>query len=361
MPSQLSIATELALPVLLAAAGLGAGLAVRRLLVGRLARAAGATRTGRDDVLLTVLRGPVVLLGAILGLALAVSVVELPSAAARLAQRSLVVLVIALSTWTLARLAAVLMQRATARARGAVPGATLVTNLARGSVLAIGLLIILQTLGISITPIITALGVGGLAVALALQDTLANLFAGIHILATRQIRPGDFVRLESGEEGYVQDITWRNTTIRQLSNIVTIVPNAKVAGAVITNYYLPDPEMAVLVQVGVAYDSDLEQVERVTIDVGREVLREVPGGVPAFEPFIRYHTLGDSSIGFTVILRGREVVDQHLLRHEFIKRLHARYRAEGIEIPFPQRTLHVRAEGIRAPDPNGWTGGSPSR
>lgn len=333
MLSQLAgVAAELALPALLVVAGLGAGLALRRVLLRRLTR----------GVFAPVLGAPVVLLGAIVGLYLAVSVVDLPSELARLALRTLVVLVIVLLSWTVARLAAVLVQRASARAGGVLPGATLVPNVVRVSVLAVGLLVILQTLGISITPIITALGVGGLAVALALQDTLANLFAGIHLLVTRQVRPGDFVRLESGEEGYVQDITWRNTTIRQLPNNVTIVPNAKLASAVITNYYMPDPELAVLVEVGVGYGSDLEHVERVTIAVARDVLREVPGGVPAFEPFIRYHTLGDSAVSFTVILRGREVVDQYLLRHEFIKRLHARYRAEGIEIPFPQRTVHVR-------------------
>jgi small-conductance mechanosensitive channel len=91
----------------------------------------------------------------------------------------------------------------------------------------------------------------------------------------------------------------------------------------------------------VSYDSDLGHVERVTIEVGREVLREVPGGVAEFQPFIRYNAFAESSIQFTVILRAREVVDQYLLRHEFIKRLHARYRAEGIEIPFPQRTVHL--------------------
>jgi small-conductance mechanosensitive channel len=101
--------------------------------------------------------------------------------------------------------------------------------------------------------------------------------------------------------------------------------------------------MAVLVEVGVAYSSDLARVERVTIEVGREVMREVEGGVPAFEPFIRYHTFGDSSIQFTVILRTREYTGQYLVKHEFIKRLHQRFRAEGIEIPFPMRTLELKS------------------
>jgi len=255
-------------------------------------------------------------------------------------RKLLVVLLIVSVTWALGRAVAAAV---TARAAVAMlPSVNLVSNLARILVLTLGGLVILQTLGISITPLITALGIGGLAVGLALQDTLAKLFAGIHILVSRQVRPGDYVRLDSGEEGYVQDVTWRYTTIRQLPNNLTIVPNAKLASAVVTNYYLPDTELAVLVQVGVSYDSDLARVETATVAVGKEVMAEVKGGVPGFVPFIRYNAFADSSIDFTVILRGREVVDQHLIRHEFIKRLHDRYRAEGIEIPFPQRTVPPR-------------------
>jgi small-conductance mechanosensitive channel len=192
---------------------------------------------------------------------------------------------------------------------------------------------------------------------LALQDTLANFFAGIHILTSRQVRPGDFVKLSTGEEGYVADVTWRYTTIRQLPNNLTIVPNAKLASAILTNYYLPDQELAVLVPVGVSYGSDLARVEAVTIEVAREVMREVRGGVPQFEPFIRYGAFGDSSIDFTVILRGREVVDQYLIRHEFIKRLHRRYQADGIEIPFPIRTVYLRSADGADPAPAGGTAG----
>ncbi len=218
---------------------------------------------------------------------------------------------------------------------GVSASATIFVNIARIAVLALGLLILLSTLGVSITPLLTALGVGGLAVALALQDTLTNLFAGVHILASGKVQPGDFIALESGQEGYVVDTNWRNTTIRQLPNNLVIVPNATLAASIMTNYQRPEREMSVTVQVGVAYDSDLEQVERVTREVGREVMRTVDGGVPSHDPLVRYHTLGDFSINFSVILRTSEVTSQYVIVHEFIKRLHRRYREEEIEIPFP--------------------------
>jgi small-conductance mechanosensitive channel len=230
--------------------------------------------------------------------------------------------------------------RAGARAHSGVSvSATIFVNIARVLVLSIGLLILLASLGVSITPLLTALGVGGLAVALALQDTLTNLFAGVHILASGKVRPGDFIQLDSGQEGYVMDTNWRNTTIRQLPDNLVIVPNATLAAAIMTNYHRPEPATSVTVQVGVAYDSDLDHVELVTIDVGREVMREVDGAVPVREPVIRYHTFGDSSINFSVLLRTSEVTRQYLIVHEFIKRLHRRYRIEGIDIPFPIRTI----------------------
>jgi small-conductance mechanosensitive channel len=348
MRLQTSDILTLAAPLGLAVLGLGLGLVARRTILGRLARLAARTRTEADDLMVAAFRGPVVLWGLILGLYVAAEVATLPAATAHLVQRVLVVLLIASVTWALAGLAGGVVRSQTTTEHGPLPSATLLSNITKGIVLVTGLLVILDTLGIRITPIITALGVGGLAVALALQDTLANLFAGVFLLASRQVRPGDFVELGSGEKGYVQDVTWRFTTIRQLPNNITVVPNSKLASAVTTNYYLPEREMSVLVQVGVAYDSDLRQVERITVEVGKAVLREVQGGVAEFEPFIRYHTFGDFAIQFSVILRAREFTDQYLITHEFIKRLHERYRQEGIEIPFPIRTVELRGGAAAA-------------
>jgi small-conductance mechanosensitive channel len=155
---------------------------------------------------------------------------------------------------------------------------------------------------------------------------------------------GDYVKLDSGQEGYVVDFSWRSTRLRMLANNLVVVPNAKLAQAIVVNHQLPSQDLAVLVDVGVDYSSDLARVERVVIDVARQVMAEVPGGVAEFEPFIRYHTFGDSSVNFTTILRAREFVDQYLVKHEFVKRLHHRFNQEGIVIPFPIRTIAQRDE-----------------
>jgi small-conductance mechanosensitive channel len=230
-----------------------------------------------------------------------------------------------------------------------LPITSLIQNIARGIVITMGMLIVLNGLGLSITPMLTALGVGGLAVALALQDTLSNLFAGVHVTIAGQIRVGDYVRLDSGEEGYVTDIGWRSTSICMLPNNLVLVPNAKLSRAIVTNYYLPDRELAVRVDVAVDYESDLAHVERVTCEVAKEILQSVPGGVAEFTPVVRYHTFDDTSINFTVILRAQEFRDQHLLKHEFIKRLHDRYRREAITIPSPDRTIGRRGRPGESP------------
>ena len=177
---------------------------------------------------------------------------------------------------------------------------------------------------------LTALGVGGLAVALALQDTLANLFAGLYLTVAKHIRIGNYIKLSSGEEGYLVDIDWRASRLRQLSNNTVLVPNAKLSQSIVTNYHLPEHELVVTIEASVDYASDLDRVERIAMEVARDVMRTVQGGVPGFEPLVQFHTFGDPGIGFSVILRAQEFVDQYLIKHEFVKRLHKRFLAEGI-------------------------------
>jgi small-conductance mechanosensitive channel len=107
--------------------------------------------------------------------------------------------------------------------------------------------------------------------------------------------------------------------------------------------------LTILVQVGVGYDSDLEHVERVTIEVVAEVMTEITGAVPDHEPAVRFHTFGDTRIGFTVILGVGEFSDQYRIKHEFIKRLHRRYREEGISIPAPTRTVALQQGAVTIP------------
>ena len=219
-------------------------------------------------------------------------------------------------------------------------------------VMGLGILVLLDSFGVSVTPLLASLGVGSLAVALALQPTLENLFSGIQIITDKPIKLGQFIKLESGEEGYVYRIGWRSTWIRTLAHSMVIIPNKVMANSRVINYYYPDTELAVLVDVGVHYRSDLEQVECVTIEVAKEVMRTVPGAVKDFEPFIRYHTFADFSVNFSVIMRAKEFADSYLIKHEFIKRLNKRYSEEGIVIPYPIEAVNLDQEAIFSKNEN---------
>ena len=324
--------------------GLVAGFIFEKIIFAELKHIAKKTKWKGDNIIINSLRGMIIIWLLIAGIYGAIlSTPMSPSLLVHLKKILLVIIILSV-TIVIAKMTAGFVNIYLQRDDVPLPSTSIFSNLTKLVVFLVGIMVILQSLGISITPILTALGVGGLAAALALQPTLANLFSGLQIIAAKQLHPGDYVKLDSGEEGYVTDVTWRNTTIKAIQNNMIIVPNSKLASAIVTNYYQPQHEMSLLVQVGVSYDSDLKKVEHVTIEVGKEVMREVEGGVPDFEPFIRYHTFDDSSINFTVILRTTEYACQYLLKHEFIKRLHERYDKEGIVIPFPIRTIHMEQE-----------------
>lgn len=336
--------------ILLLVGGVAVGLAVEFLLVRRLRRAARRTGWEWDDVILAALRGMPILWFTLWG---GWSALEMGIFAADgegvnwwgRGQRVLEIVFLASLVLVVVRMTGGAIRSASARSDGAIPSPTLVTNLGQILVAALGAIIILQNQGIEITPIITALGIGGLAVALALQDTLGNLFAGVQIILSRQVRPADYIRLDSGEQGYVTDVKGRNTTIRTIpdGNLV-IVPNSKLASAVVKNFSLPTRSLWVSIPVGVSYSSNLEQVESVTLEVARQVMEAAELTATGKDPVLLFEGFGESSIDFQLRIHCRDFTEQFSIRHAFIKRLHARYNEEGIVIPFPIRTLDIPEE-----------------
>jgi small-conductance mechanosensitive channel len=226
--------------------------------------------------------------------------------------------------------------------RGIIVG--IARGIARGITLGVGMLVIMGTLGISITPIIASLGITSLAVALALQPTLSNFFSGVQLVMDKPIRVGDFVELDSGEQGIVEKIGWRSTWIKMLPNNIVIMPNSLLSESKIINYFYPTKELSVPVEVRVHYDSDLEHVEQITLEVARETLRTHEWGVEDYETFVVYHTFDSSSVNFTVMLRAGEYFQRFWVKSAFIKALHQRYAQEGIVIPYPISALNSSQE-----------------
>lgn len=224
---------------------------------------------------------------------------------------------------------------------------SIVQGISHGVIYGIGLLVLLGTMGISVTPIVASLGITSLAVALALQPTLENFFSGVQLVIDKPIRVGDFIELESGEQGFVDHIGWRSTWIRMLPNNTVIMPNSVLSQSKIINYFYPEKELSVPVEVGVHYSSDLEHVEQVTLEVAREILISHEWGVSDYDTFVVYTSFGDSSINFTVMLRAKEYFNRFKLRSAFIKALHKRFAEENITIPFPIRAINLDQEGAQ--------------
>jgi small-conductance mechanosensitive channel len=336
---------RLVMPLCLLVGTLIAGYLVKLLLFRALQRWGAKTSTRVDTVMIHSLRGPIIIWSLILGIYFATEYLDLTDRSTRLVERTLVILTIVSLTLMASRLAGNLIRHYGTRAHGAMPVTTLTQNLAQLFVVLVGALILLRHFGVSITPILTAFGVGGLAVALALQDTLSNLFAGFYISVAGQVRLGDYIKLNTGEEGYVSDISWRSTIIRGLGNNLIIIPNSKLAQAIVTNYYLPERRMALNIPVGVSYDSDPDRVEQVLLEEAKNAAGTVSGLLAEPAPVVRLMPgFGDSTLNFTLTCQVSEFVDQFPVQHELRKRILKRFQKEGIEMPFPTRTVYVREQ-----------------
>lgn len=341
--------TRFLIPLAIILGGLIVGWLVEKLAIRALRRAAAKTVWPGDDIIVESLRGVVTALFLVGGMYVAVSTGSLSQNLSGIVGKALLVVVILVATLALARVAAGFVGMYTSRIEG-MSSASLLINVMSIVIFVAGCLVALESIGVSVVPFLAAFGVVGLAVGLALQETLQNLFAGLFIVIARQFKPGDYVKLDSGYEGYIHDITWRNTTIRTLFNNEIIVPNSKLSYSVVTNYHTPAQELSILVPARVGYGSDLRRVEEITVGIAKETVEEITGGISEYEPLIRYNNFGESGIEFSVILWTRQFEDQFLITHELIMKLHERYEQEGIDIPFPIRTVRMEDKDPDEPD-----------
>ncbi|MEE2733651.1 MAG: mechanosensitive ion channel family protein [Pseudomonadota bacterium] len=324
---------------------------IKRLTLNRLQRIADRSRFYYDSLLISALHLPLTLLILLLHLffleyLLITFEAETFSLQPILSGAAKILIIVAIILFA-DRFLSGLLQQQTTRSEALKTSKGILMGITRGIVFGIGGLIMLGTLGISITPLIASLGITSLAVALALQPTLENFFSGVQLIVDKPVRVGDFIELDSGEQGFVEKIGWRSTWIRMLPNNTVIMPNSALSNSKIINYFYPEKELSVPVEVGVHYNSDLDHVEQITLEVAREILISHKWGVDDYETFVVFHTFDSSSINFTVMLRAQEYFNRFFIKSEFIKALHRRYREEGIVIPYPIRAINTSQENGR--------------
>ncbi|MGO8818247.1 MAG: mechanosensitive ion channel family protein [Terriglobia bacterium] len=214
----------------------------------------------------------------------------------------------------------------------------------------IGTIIFLENMGVTLTAVWTTLGVGSVAVALALQETLSNFFSGLYLMADRPVNPNDYIKLDSGAEGYVLQIGWRSTVLRTLGNNHIVIPNSTFAKATITNYSSPETPMSYSLPVSVVYGTDPQQVEKALLEVGREALRDrLPGLLSQPAPSVQFIPgFGTASLDFSLGVQIGQFTDQYSVQSELRKRVVRKFKEAGIEMP---TTLRTRATDKPARDP----------
>ncbi len=341
LPQLLRDPFAFAVPLALLAATIIGGLIVRSILF-RIVRGWSSGAQNHFDVLLIEsLRGPIVLWSLILGLHLATQNSEIPRVDLKYLPRTLAVLWILSLTMAMSRLAGNAVRFYGSRVTGAQSVTSLTRRLVQLAIVFLGLASLLRVFDVSLTPILTTLGVGGLAVALALQDTLSNLFAGFYVSISGLVHIGDYIKLNTGEEGYITDINWRCTMMRAGNNLV-VVPNSKLGQAIYTNYSMPDRRIGMSMSFGVGYDSDVDQVQAILFSEVMAAAKELNDLLTEPAPSVLFHPgPGESALVFQVNYTVSEFGNQGSVQSELRKRLFNRLKAEGITMPFPTRTVFL--------------------
>ncbi|MEP7265567.1 MAG: mechanosensitive ion channel family protein [Bacteroidota bacterium] len=298
------------------------------------------TKTEVDDRILSIISRPVYLAIFFTGLYIAFQFLTVSATLTKWVDRSLFIILVMLAAYVVSQLIIVLSAHWLRVEKRFEKTPKLVGKIISILVYLLAGVMVLTYFKINITPIIATLGIGGLAAGLALQSTLSNFFAGLHIISDRSFTVGDLIEINQlNIAGHIEDIGWRTTRIKTLQDTIAIVPNSKIAESVIINTEFPLREMVIIVKCGVAYDSDLTEVEKITLEVATTIQKTIEGAVTDFTPNMRYTDFGDSNINFSVALKIKSYTEKPLVRHEFIKMLKAAFEQNQIDISFPVRKI----------------------
>ena len=348
----LALGQKLIIPACILVFSFTVGVVLDRMLTQKLERKVKASESEIIGIFFRAMRGVPIYLCVVIGLYWTVTTSNLPPGLERIFSYILFAMIVFSITRVCERTLSGFI-RLKFSGSSDMTQSTLLDTIFRVAIYASGALIILDYFNISIAPIMAAMGVGGMAVAFGVRETLENIFSGLQLIVSKQLRVNDYIKLSTGDEGRITDINWRYITVMPPNEgSVVVIPNKIIANAVSTNYSQPRDDIIVVVPIGVSYDSDLDLVERVTVEVARDLMIKVDGYEPQFDsegvdrnnlaPVVRFQCFNDSSIDFNAVMHVQVFTNQYLLKHEFIKAITKRYREEGINIPFPIRTLDSR-------------------
>ena len=336
------LAAQYGFALLIFGAWLVAGLVLQQIISILLRNAATKNQSRANQALVVAARGSIAWIGGIIGMWAAVANIRLMNARDEgliaffdNSHGILQAITIAIITFFLARVANRFISAYTARDNVKVPSSSIFGNIVAAVVWALGITSAVVVTGSanSLTPLLGALGVSGLAVGLALQPTLDNMFSGIQILASGQIEPGDFVRLESGEEGVVEDVTWRNTTIRRITSELVIVPNSNLARSQVINFSRNADALNLVIPTSVSYENDIEQVIEIMRTTATDLMERSHYSHKEQDPRIIVTGNSERCISLATILPIVAFEKRGAITSEYLEEVQRRFKQEGITQP----------------------------
>ncbi|MFT4312420.1 MAG: mechanosensitive ion channel family protein [Candidatus Woesearchaeota archaeon] len=320
---------------------------VLQISIRTLTHFASKTTTDLDDILIKKLTGPVTIVASLVSFVISVNTLTLDPAAMNLIDSVSSTIIVFVVAYTIYEILIFLLDRYWFRVTAdndTLANQTilnLIHNVLTVIFMVIAILYILRVWGIEITPLLTGLGIAGLAVALAIQPILSNTFNGISLILGNVFKIGDVVKINNDIMGVVHSIGLRVTRIKTFDSEMIILPNSKVAEATIQNFYQPDRRVRVGVEFGVEYGVDPEYVKQLAI----EEVSKIDFIDKNEQIRVLFTDMGDSSLDFKVMFWVDDIAEKWPANQEAMTRIYRRLYKEGIGIPFPQQTVWLRDEG----------------
>lgn len=317
------------------------------LVVDRVfAKLAGRSRIELDDAIVKAVRRPLWITILLTGAELGIRLIAPPPPFTTISVATLKSLILIIWTLAINRLIVTIIEdwirhwRATGREGSEI--IRLGGNLSRILLLVGAVFLLLAIWEINITPLLASAGIVGVAVALAAKETLSNFFGGVSVLLDQPYKVGDYIVLDSGERGEVVEIGLRSTRILTRDDVQISIPNSIITNTKIINESAPEPRFRVRIKIGVAYGSDVDQVEAILLALAAEN----PLVAPEPKPRVRLRQFGDSSLDFELLCWAFRPHDKGKLVHLLNRNIYKTFNAEGITIPFPQRDIYVHTVGV---------------
>ena len=325
------------------------GLAIVFILDPILKKAAERTETPLDDMIIEILRGPVLLFLAVYGFASSMYILSPSTEMVILTKKVYDIIVILLISWVSYKIFRDVMiwevKKYAKKTKSELDDALipLAEKIGIVTILFFAFTAVLGYMGVDVTMLVAGMGVIGLIIAFAAQDTLSNFFSGIHLLLDRPFKEGDIIMLESGEYCEVRHVGMRSTKLyNTFDHDMIIVPNNQMAGQKIVNISTPDANFKVRFTIDVSYDSNPDEVKKTILDVAMSHPNVIKEGDKA--PFVRLVDFLDSNIRYKVYLWVDDAMNQWKVEAEMKEKLFKTFKEKGIEISYPQHVVHLKNE-----------------